>query len=74
MRTSRAKTVPPGPAMGPNMVLAARKTERVVRERVRRFASAPLAQMKIQLIQITTQMLIRGVLTTWVGRRDDRTL
>lgn len=48
MRTSRAKTVPPGPAMGPNMVLAARKTERVVRERVRRFASAPLAGMRNQ--------------------------
>ena len=34
--------------MGPNMVLAARKTERVVRERVRRFASAPLAGMRNQ--------------------------
>ena len=32
--------------MGPNIVLAARKTERVVRERVRRFARAPLAGMR----------------------------
>ena len=42
IRTSRAKTVPPGPAMGPNMVLAARKTERVVRERVSRLPRGPL--------------------------------
>lgn len=32
--------------MGPNMVLAARKTERVVRERVSRFARAPLGGQK----------------------------
>ena len=41
MSTSRAKTVPPGPAMGPSMVRAARKTERVVRDRVSREARAP---------------------------------
>ena len=42
MRTRSAKTVPPGPAMGPSMVLAARKTERVVRERVSRLPRWPL--------------------------------
>ena len=41
MRTRRAKTVPPGPAMGPSMVRAARKTDRVVRDRVSREARAP---------------------------------
>ena len=35
MRTSRAKTVPPGAAMEPRMVQAVRKTEAVVRRRVR---------------------------------------
>ena len=35
MRTRRAKTVPPGAAMGPRMVQAAMKTEAVVRRRVR---------------------------------------
>ena len=46
MSTSSAKTVPPGPAMGPNMVLAARKTERVVRERVSRLPSGPLGEVE----------------------------
>jgi len=32
--------------MGPNMVLAARKTERVVRERVSRLPSGPLGGQK----------------------------
>ena len=35
MRTRRAKTVPPGAAMGPRMVQAARKTAAVERSRVR---------------------------------------
>ena len=35
MRTRRAKTVPPGAAMEPRMVHAVRKTEAVVRSRVR---------------------------------------
>ena len=35
MSTSRAKTVPPGAAMEPRMVQAERKTEAVVRIRVR---------------------------------------
>ena len=41
MRTRSAKTVPPGPAMGPRMVRAARKTDRVVRERVSRWPRGP---------------------------------
>ena len=63
--------------MGPNMVLAARKTERVVRERVRRFARAPLAGMRNQTDgknQITSLMLIGGALSTWEGRSGGRTL
>ena len=35
IRTSRAKTVPPGAAMEPRMVQADRKTEAVVRRSVR---------------------------------------
>ena len=35
MRTRRAKTVPPGAAMGPRIVQAERKIELVVRRRVR---------------------------------------
>ena len=35
MRTRRAKTVPPGAAMGPRIVQAERKMELVVRRRVR---------------------------------------
>ena len=35
IRTSRAKTVPPGAAMEPRMVQAERKTEAVVSRRVR---------------------------------------
>ena len=42
MRTRRAKTVPPGPAMGPSMVRAARKMEKVARLRVRNWATIPL--------------------------------
>ena len=42
IRTNRAKTVPPGPAIGPNMVLAAKKTDKVVRERVSRLPRCPL--------------------------------
>ena len=42
MRTRRAKTVPPGPAMGPSMVRAARKTEKVARLRVSNWARVPL--------------------------------
>ena len=42
MRTRRAKTVPPGPAMGPSMVRAARKMEKVARVRVRNWATIPL--------------------------------
>ena len=35
MRTRRAKTVPPGAAIGPKIVQAERKIELVVRRRVR---------------------------------------
>ena len=35
IRTRRAKTVPPGAAMGPRIVQAERKMELVVRRRVR---------------------------------------
>ena len=42
MRTRSAKTVPPGPAMGPSMVRAARKMEKVARVRVSRWARVPV--------------------------------
>ena len=42
MRTRRAKTVPPGPAMGPSMVRAAKKMEEVAKRRVRPCANLPL--------------------------------
>ena len=42
MRTRSAKTVPPGPAMGPSMVRAARKTEKVAKVRVSSWARVPL--------------------------------
>ena len=42
MRTRRAKTVPPGPAMGPSMVRAAKKMEEVDKRRVRPCANLPL--------------------------------
>ena len=42
MRTRSAKTVPPGPAMGPSMVRAARKMEKVAKVRVSSWASIPL--------------------------------
>ena len=42
MRTRSAKTVPPGPAMGPSMVRAAKKTEKVAKMRVSSWARVPL--------------------------------
>ena len=42
MRTRSAKTVPPGPAMGPSMVRAARKMVKVARVRVNNWARIPL--------------------------------
>ena len=42
MRTRSAKTVPPGPAMGPSMVRAARKMEKVAKVRVSSWARIPL--------------------------------
>ena len=42
MRTRRAKTVPPGAAMEPRMVQAARKMETVERRSVRKWAERPL--------------------------------
>ena len=42
MRTRSAKTVPPGPAMGPSMVRAARKMEKVAKLRVSNWARSPL--------------------------------
>ena len=41
MRTRRANTVPPGAAMGPRMVQAARKMAAVERRRVREWAQWP---------------------------------
>ena len=42
MRARRAKTVPPGAAMEPRMVQAARKMETVERRSVRKWAERPL--------------------------------
>ena len=42
IRTRRAKTVPPGPAMGPSMVLAERNIARVVKNNVRANPKCPL--------------------------------
>ena len=42
IRVKRAKTVPPGPAMGPRMVRAARKTVMVVKTKVRKWARGSL--------------------------------
>ena len=41
MRTKRAKTVPPGAAIGPSIVQAERKTAAVVRSSVRECAQHP---------------------------------
>ena len=71
MRTRRAKTVPPGAAMGPRMVQAERKMEAVTRRRVRRWADLPCGGQTEQEEEEEVSVMARTVLSV-LGEGLDR--